>query len=157
LARTVKTLAKLASSIPTDLLISQGLLNVINVQRTVRTEFLFSLFDSIDKPTRISTTIAYFHIRYDNPFSGVCPFSSRGLQIPCKGSRLPMLFHAIWPALNHLTASLDLQVASAPPATERSLRRIVPSLLALHGSHLTSAGFSTLTLRTLAAKISATR
>jgi hypothetical protein len=68
-----------------------------------------------------------------------------------------MLFRAIRPALNHLTASLDLQVASAPPATERSLCRIVPSLLALRGSHLTSAGFSTLTLRTLAAKILATR
>jgi hypothetical protein len=67
--------------------------------------------------------------------------------------------NAIRPALNHLTASLDLQVASAPPATEPFLRRIVPSLLAFHGSHLTSAGFSTLTLRTLksAAKIVATR
>jgi hypothetical protein len=79
LARTVKTLAKLASSTPTDLLISQGLLNVINLQRTVCTEFLLSLFDFIDEPTRISTTIAYSNIRYGNPFSGVCPFSSRGL------------------------------------------------------------------------------
>ena len=98
LAKTVKTLAKLASSTPTDLLISQGLLNVINLQRTVRTEFLLSLFDSIDEPTRISTTIAYSHIRYSNPFSGVCPFSSRGLQIPCKDSRLALLFRAIRPA-----------------------------------------------------------
>jgi hypothetical protein len=156
LARTVKTLAKLASSTPTDLLISQGLFNVINLQRTVRTEILLSLFDSIDEPTRTNTTIAYSQICYGHLFSGVSPFSSRGLQIPCKDSRLPMLFRAIRPTLNHLTASLDLQVASAPPPTERSLRRIVPSLLALHGSHLTLAGFSTLTLRTLAVKILAT-
>ena len=77
--KVVKRLAHLASSTSTDLLISQGLLNISNLQNIVRAEFLQNCLQAVDQPCRITSQISYTHLKYTT-LHGLSPFSTTGLQ-----------------------------------------------------------------------------
>ena len=77
--KVVKRLAHLARSTATDLLISQGLYNIHNLQNCVRAEFLQNCLQAVDNPCRLTSQISYTHLKH-TACRGLAPFSYRGLQ-----------------------------------------------------------------------------
>jgi hypothetical protein len=77
--RTVKRLARLALSTPADLLITQGLYNIENLQSAVRAEFMQNCLQAVDTPCRLTSQISYTHLKYDS-LKGISPFSHEGLR-----------------------------------------------------------------------------
>jgi hypothetical protein len=153
IARTAKSLAKLASSTATDLLISQGLTNVTNMQSACCLDFALSLLKIADEPCRTSTQITLLHLRFASPFHGTCPFSSRGLGIPHWDSRLPTIFQGLRPTLLRTNTTLKIESDPAPTTDERQIARVLPHILSQHRDMLEGAGFAQITLRTLLPKL----
>jgi hypothetical protein len=77
--RTVKRLARLALSTPTDLLTTQGLYNIENLQSAIRAEFMQNCLQAVDTPCRLTSQISYTHLKYDS-LKGISPFSQEGLR-----------------------------------------------------------------------------
>jgi hypothetical protein len=97
--RTVKRLARLALSTPTDLLISRGLYNIENLQSAVRAEFMQNCLQAVDTPCRLTSQISYTHLKYDS-LKGISPFSHKGLR---DGSWTEKSFSPIFAGVrNHL-------------------------------------------------------
>jgi hypothetical protein len=97
--RTVKRLARLAVSTPTDLLITQGLYNIENLQSAIRAEFMQNCLQAVDTPCLLTSQISYTHLKYDS-FKGISPFSHEGL---CDGNWTEKSFSPIFAGVrNHL-------------------------------------------------------
>jgi hypothetical protein len=97
--RTVKRLARLALSTPTDLLITEGLYNIENLQSAVRAEFMQNRLQAVDTPCRLTSQISYTHLKYDS-LKGISPFSHEGLR---DGSWTEKTFSPIFAGVrNHL-------------------------------------------------------
>jgi hypothetical protein len=63
---SVKRLAHLALSTPTDLLIAQGLYNIENLQSAVRAEFMQNCLQGVDTPCRLTSQRSYTHLKYNS-------------------------------------------------------------------------------------------
>jgi hypothetical protein len=92
---TIKRLAHLAKSTPTDLLICQGFHNVFNLQAIVRANFLQNSLQAPDMPCQISSQISYTHLRYLQTFKGVPPFGPEGLKVKWRERTHSPIFHGI--------------------------------------------------------------
>jgi hypothetical protein len=77
-AKTVKRLACLAKSTPTDLLISQGLYNILNLQNIIGAEFMQNCVQAVGVPCRLTSKISYTYLKYFC-LKGLPPFSTMGL------------------------------------------------------------------------------
>lgn len=107
LASTVKRLARLPKSTPTDLLINQELLNVHNLQAIIRTDFMQNAMEAPDRPCRITSRISYSHLRH-GPLKGVPPFSKLGLASGWREQRYSPLLRGIRSLLIDLNFSLHI-------------------------------------------------
>jgi hypothetical protein len=77
--RRGKRLARLALSTPTNLLITQGLYNIENLQGAVHAEFMQNCLQAVDIPCRLTSQIFYTHLKYDS-LKGIAPFLQEGLR-----------------------------------------------------------------------------
>lgn len=76
--KTVKRLACFAKSTPTDLLISQGLYNIFNLQNVFWADFMQNCLQAVDVPCRLTSQISYTYLKY-SCLKGVPPFCTMGL------------------------------------------------------------------------------
>jgi hypothetical protein len=96
LVGTIKRLAHLAKSTPTDLLICQGFHNVFNLQAIVRANFLQNCLQAPDMPCQISSQISYTHLRCLQTFKEVPPsFGPEGLKVKWRERTHSSIFHGI--------------------------------------------------------------
>jgi hypothetical protein len=113
LVGTIKRLAHLAKSTPTDLLICQGFHNVFNLQDVVRANFLQNCLQASDMPCRISSQISYTQLRYSQTFKGVPPFGPEGLKVKWREQTHSPIFSGIKKHLLALTC-LFLSTSTLP-------------------------------------------
>jgi hypothetical protein len=140
--RTVKRLARLALSTPTDLLITQGLYNIENLQSAVRAEFMQNCLQAVDTPCRLTSQISYTHLKYDS-LKGISPFSHEGLRADrwTEKSFSP-IFAGVRNHLRNINMSLLILFDTQVNILSRNISDTLAPLALLHLDELTTQGIS---------------
>jgi hypothetical protein len=134
LVKTVKRLAGLAKSTPTDLLIDQGLQNVFTLQACVRAEFMQSALQAVDTPCLITSKINYTYLREE--VGGTEPFSNVGRSIEWPKSRFSPLFQEVRAHLNRTDMSLLVLFDSKADPSSKQFRHTLAPTTYEHRSRL---------------------
>jgi hypothetical protein len=140
--RTVKRLARLALSTPTDLLITQGLYNSEILQSAVRAEFMQNCLQAVDAPCRLKSQISYMHLKY-NAWKGISPFLQEGLHDGnwAEKSYSP-IFAGVRNHLRDINMSLLILFDTQVNILSHNVSDTLASLALLHLDELATQGIS---------------
>lgn len=140
--KVVKRLAHLARSTANDLLISQGLYNIHNLQNCVRAEFLQNCLQAVDHPCRITSQISYTHLKH-SACQGVSPFSYRGLQTAdWSDNAFSPIFTGVADHLRTLDMALHITFDTKVDLQSQDVSATIAPLAYEHLEDLSSAGIT---------------
>ena len=153
--RVVKRLAHLPQSLATDLLISQGLYNIHNLQNCIRAEFLQNCLQAVDYPCRLTSQISYTHLKHTTCHD-VCPFSSFGLQTTTWSDQgFSPIFTGVAEHLQALDMALFINFDTQLTLHSPDISATIGPLAYMHLPDLATAGISRLHITRLFQNLSA--